>query len=172
MGKYSAKQLAGFIVPSVVGILLFMIPIQYNGSWTITIKIVADIIGGAMADFLPLLCVVIVTLSAVLGVASLRHPSFITTYPIIDSTFTTTPVWAIIRVVGAVFIWLVYLGVFADGDPQGPFAQAIHAITCADAGGHILGSKIPVNLLELFVLFLERTIISLIIVAPISALIF
>ena len=42
----------------------------------------------------------------------------------------------------------------------------------SEVGGLILGSKIPVNILELFILFLERTIISLIIVAPLAHLIF
>ena len=84
MSKYSSKQIAGFVIPSVVGILLFMIPIQVDGSWTITVKVIADVIGGALADFLPLLCVIIVTVSAVLGVASLGKPSFITSYPIVN----------------------------------------------------------------------------------------
>ena len=44
MGKYTSKQLIGFILPSVVGILLFMIPIQFDGSWTITVKLIADFI--------------------------------------------------------------------------------------------------------------------------------
>ena len=39
-------------------------------------------------------------------------------------------------------------------------------------GGLILSSKLPVNLLELFVIFLERTIISLLIVCPIAHLLF
>ena len=103
MKQYSARQLAGFIVPSVVGIILFMIPIQVDGTMTITVKVIADIIGSALGDFLPLLCVIIVTLSAVLGVISLGKPSFITSYPIVDETFSATPIWAIIRVIGAVF---------------------------------------------------------------------
>ena len=36
----------------------------------------------------------------------------------------------------------------------------------------ILGSKIPVNVVELFILFLERTIISLIIICPVAHLLF
>jgi nucleoside recognition membrane protein YjiH len=39
-------------------------------------------------------------------------------------------------------------------------------------GGLILGSKLPINLLELFIIFLERTIISLLIVCPLAHLIF
>ena len=42
MAQYSAKQIAGFIIPSVVGILLFMIPIQVDGTWTIAVKVIAD----------------------------------------------------------------------------------------------------------------------------------
>ena len=36
----------------------------------------------------------------------------------------------------------------------------------------ILGSKLPLNIWELFVIFLERTIISLLIVCPIAHLLF
>ena len=49
MNKYTTKQLIGFILPSVIGILLFMIPIQFDGSWTITVKLIADFIGDALA---------------------------------------------------------------------------------------------------------------------------
>ena len=148
MGKYSAKQLIGFIVPSIVGILLFMIPIQVDGSWTIAIKVVADVIGAALADFLPLLCVIIVTLSAVLGVISLGKPSFITSYPIINDTFTATPVWAIIRVVGCVFIWITYLqlGLNADGEITGPLGY----ISTGDAGGFVLGDLLTVLVIIFF----------------------
>ena len=56
------------------------------------------------------------------------------------------------------------------------FIVAVISVTqliyLSEVGGLILGSKIPVNLLELFVLFLERTIISLLIVAPLAHLIF
>ena len=41
-----------------------------------------------------------------------------------------------------------------------------------EVGGLILASKLPVNLPELFVIFLERTIISLLIVCPVSHLLF
>lgn len=41
-----------------------------------------------------------------------------------------------------------------------------------EVGGLILGSKLPINVLELFLIFLERTIISLFIVCPVAHLIF
>ena len=116
MRKLDAKQLAGFLVPSIVGIMLFMIPIQVNGSWTVAVKVLADVIGNALGDSLPFLCVIIVTVSAVLGLVSLAKPSFITSYPIVDSTFSSTPIWAIIRCIGAVFAWLTFLGVGTEDE--------------------------------------------------------
>ena len=139
MSKYSSKQIAGFIIPSVVGIMLFMIPIQFDGTWTITVKVIADMIGTALGDYLPLLCVIIVTVSAVLGVASLRHPSFITSYPIVDEAFTTTPIWAVIRVIGAIFIWITYLGIGADDE-----GSLLWMISDGGAGGFVLGDLLTV----------------------------
>ena len=37
-------SLAGFLIPSIIGIVLFMIPVYYNDSWTIIVKIIADLI--------------------------------------------------------------------------------------------------------------------------------
>jgi len=56
------------------------------------------------------------------------------------------------------------------------FIVAVISVTqliyLSEVGGLILGSKIPVNILELFLLFLERTVISLFIVVPLAHLIF
>lgn len=139
MQKYTAKQIAGFLIPSILGIAIFMVPIQVDGTWTILVKLIADYIGMWLGDFLPLLCVIIVTASAVLGLVSLGKPSFIATYPIIDETFTTTPIWAIIRVIGAIFIWIVYLGIGADA--EGSF---LWMISNADTGGFVLSDLLTV----------------------------
>ena len=56
------------------------------------------------------------------------------------------------------------------------FIVAVISVTqliyLSEVGGLILGSKIPVNLWELFLLFLERTILGLLIACPIAHLIF
>ena len=60
--------------------------------------------------------------------------------------------------------------------PMSKFIVAVISVTqliyLSEVGGLILGSKIPVNLPELFIIFLERTIISLLIVAPAAHFIF
>ena len=54
--KSNAKLKAMFIIPSITGIILFMIPVKNAaGEWTVVVKILADIISGAIGGFLPLL---------------------------------------------------------------------------------------------------------------------
>ncbi|MBQ4402844.1 MAG: YjiH family protein [Selenomonadaceae bacterium] len=133
-------SLAGFLVPSIIGIILFMIPVQYDGSWTIVVKIIADMISGAIGEFLPALCVGIVTLSAILGIIFLGKPNFIATYPIVANTFSTTAIWVVIRILGAIFIWLTYLGIQSGEGGAG----VISLITSADNGGFVLNDLLSV----------------------------
>ena len=135
-----SKLMVKFIVPSVIGILLFMIPVKYDGSWTICVKILADFIGGAIGGVLPLLCVIIVTISAVLSTAALAKPKFITEHPILNDTFSTSVIWVVVRDLGAIFIWLTYLGVDAGDEDTG----FIHMITEGGAGGFVLGDLLTV----------------------------
>ncbi len=132
-------SLAGFLVPSIIGIILFMIPVQYDGSWTIVVKIIADMISDAIGEMLPALCVGIVTISAILGVIFLSKPNFIATYPIVANTFSTTAIWVAIRILGAIFIWLTYLGVDADNPDS-----TIGLITSGDNGGFVLNDLLSV----------------------------
>jgi len=133
-------SLTGFLLPSLIGIILFMVPVKYDDKWTVVVKIIADIIGQAMGDLLPVLCLFIITTSAILGVLSLRQPSFITSYPIMQKTFSTTFVWVVIRIIGAVFIWLTYFEIDADEGETG----ILHMITSADAGGFVVNDLLTV----------------------------
>ncbi len=138
--KNNGRLKALFLIPSIIGIILFMIPIKYDGNWTIFVKILADKIGGLVGGALPVLCVIIVTISAIMSVISLGRPKFITEHPILNETFSTTPVWVVIRVIGCVFIWLTYLGIDAGDDKTG----IIHMITSGDNGGFVLGDLLTV----------------------------
>ncbi|MBQ7199580.1 MAG: YjiH family protein [Selenomonadaceae bacterium] len=140
MEDKKAGSLAGFLIPSLIGVFLFMIPVQDDGKWTVIVKIIADIISNAIGDFLPILCLIIVTTSALLGIIFLHKPNFIATYPIVSNTFSTTAVWVVIRIIGAIFIWLTYLGIDAEDGNEG----FLHMITCADGGGFVLNDLMSV----------------------------
>ena len=68
------------------------------------------------------------------------------------------------------------IGAATVDNPMSLFIIATISVTqviyLSEVGGLILGSKIPINIVELFILFLERTIVSLFVVCPIAHLIF
>lgn len=138
MENNNNKSIAKFLIPSIIGIILFMIPIKYNEEWTICVKILADKIGASMGGILPVLCVGIVTVSAIMSVIALLKPKFITNSKLLTDTFATSPVWVVVRVLGAIFIWLTYLGVDANG------SGFIHMITEDGAGGFVLTGLLTV----------------------------
>ena len=111
-----------FLIPSTLGVLLFMIPILVNKTWTIAVKLLADVINGVIGGFLPLLCVMILTISAALALLAQAKPKWIMDRPLLRECFACTPVWAVIRALGCVFVWLTYLGV--DGGVLGMIAGA------------------------------------------------
>lgn len=133
MSEKRGKLMAGFLIPSIIGVLIFMIPIKYDGSWTIAVKILADWIMSAISPALPLLCVIIITISAIGSLIGLSKPKWLTEHAILGDTFCTTPVWAIIRCLGAIFVWLTYLGIGAEDE-----SGLLYMITCGDDGGFIL----------------------------------
>lgn len=140
MQKYSKKTLAGFLIPSIIGILLFMVPIKVEGSWTIAVKVLADRIGSLLGGFLPLLCVIIVTISAVMTLVGLIRPGIYMKRPLLESAFAASPVWTIVRVLGAVVIWIVYLGLGTGEGETG----LLHMISDPDSGSFVLNDLMTV----------------------------
>lgn len=120
-------SLAMFLIPSIVGILIFMIPVQFHGTWTILVKILADFISTHLETVLPLLCVLILTISSVMAVAGLAGASFIHTRPLLKECFSCAPVWVVVRCLGCLFAWLTFLGVGGNA--------VLSAVSGPDQGG-------------------------------------
>lgn len=127
--KTSLKNVSLFLIPSIAGIILFMVPVKSDGGWTIPVKILADAIAGAAGGVLPYLCLIILTVSAVLSVVFLVKPSLTENRPLLSQVFSATPMWTVIRAAGAVFCWITFLA-----DPEGP----LEIIAGADQGTFIL----------------------------------
>ena len=131
--KSNAKLKALFIIPSVVGVILFMIPVKNAaGEWTVVVKILADIISGVIGGFLPLLCVLILTVSAVMSLIALAKPKFIMNSDIMKECFACKPIWVVIRVLAVIFVWLTYLGVGEED------VGLVGMITGGGQGGFVL----------------------------------
>ena len=107
--KTNKKSLLNFLIPSIIGIIIFMIPVKYDGEWTIIVKIFADFIAKTIDDYLPALCTIIITISFVMSVLASFNVKFIKENKLLDQTFSVTPVWLVLRILGFIVVWMVVL---------------------------------------------------------------
>ncbi|SDJ31592.1 YjiH family protein [Salimicrobium halophilum] len=137
--KYPTSAHLRFIIPSLIGILLFMIPIPSGESMTILVAIFAGWLESALKDYLSLIMTFIITLTAVLTLwVKAGGRNVVKSSPFFTSLLDVTPFWTIVRVLGMIFALMVYFQV-------GP-----EAIISDVTGGLLLDSLLHV----LFTVFL------------------
>jgi len=122
-----------FILPSLIGIILFMIPFSYGGEVTIPVAILAKWVQGQLEASLPTIMTIVVIIT-VLGslLARIAKPDFIMNSPFFKNLFYVGPVWQIARILGMVFAIMTLQQI-------GP-----EAIWSENTGGLLLYDLIPV----------------------------
>ena len=132
--KNNAKLKALFIIPSIIGILIFMIPMKIGGSWTVLVKVMSDALKDAIGyNNVAMLCIAILTISAVMAIIALAKPKFIMDNELLKGCFACSPVWVVVRVIGCVCVWLTWLYSFSPNAKE-PTNAVIQAIVGADQG--------------------------------------
>ncbi|WP_408009945.1 YjiH family protein [Pseudalkalibacillus sp. A8] len=93
-----------FIIPSLLGILLFMIPISGEDGITIPVAYLANQINGLLGDAIPALAVLTITLSVVGSlVAVFAKPAFILENAYLNKLLNVSKFWLTARIFGMVF---------------------------------------------------------------------
>ena len=64
--KNNNSNLLKFIIPSLIGVTLFMVPIYYNGELSIPIAVCSNIVQGLLGDILPLVLTILICLVGVI----------------------------------------------------------------------------------------------------------
>ncbi len=126
--KSNAKLKALFIIPSIIGILIFMIPMKINGSWTVLVKVMSDALKNAIGyNNVAMLCIAILTISAVMAIIALAKPKFIMNNELLKGCFACSPIWVVVRVIGCVCVWLTWIYSFSPAakETENAFIQAI-----------------------------------------------
>ncbi|TWT06911.1 YjiH family protein [Planococcus sp. CPCC 101016] len=108
MKKFSTSTWLLFLIPSLLGILLFLVPIPTEDGWMVTIAVLANLMAGSIESIVPWIMMVILIVAA-LGslvfitkkVNETEHVSFI------DKLFNVSLFWTIVRILGAVFAVMV-----------------------------------------------------------------
>ncbi len=107
-----------------------MIPIRVDGKWTIAVKVLADCINNEIGAFLPLVCTIVLSISAIMAAIALKKPKFIIESHILQECFSCSPTWVAIRCLGCLFAWLTYFKIKAQ-EPK----TLLGMISGADQGG-------------------------------------
>ncbi|TDL33020.1 YjiH family protein [Jeotgalibacillus sp. S-D1] len=120
-----------FIIPSIIGILLFMTPFPSgDGSVTIPIAILSNLLQDGIGNIIPALMTSIIVLTALLTLlARLGKPTFIMNSDFLNNLFFVTWFWVIVRVVAAVFAVITLLQLGGSGTEY---------IWSSDTGGLLL----------------------------------
>lgn len=143
--KTNKKSLMNFLIPSIIGIIIFMIPVKFDGEWTIIVKIFADFIAKTIGDYLPALCTIIITISFVMSVLASFNVKFIKENKLLNQTFSVTPVWLVLRILGFIVVWMVVL---KDKLNLGPFFDMI----VADESATFILNDLLTSLVIIFVI--------------------
>jgi nucleoside recognition membrane protein YjiH len=97
-----------FIIPSLVGLFLFLIPVPFEGKWTIGVGILAEFFQGVFSEYLPQFMTVVLIASVVITlVARIGKPVWIMESDFMKGLFYVSAFWLTMRVLGAVFAVMV-----------------------------------------------------------------
>ncbi|WP_404459932.1 YjiH family protein [Sutcliffiella horikoshii] len=92
-----------FIIPSIIGILLFMFPVMYNDELTIPIAILAGLLGDFLGNSIPYIMTAVITITAIATVVTkLAKPAFTKTQGFFNTLLNVSIFWTVVRVLAMV----------------------------------------------------------------------
>jgi nucleoside recognition membrane protein YjiH len=132
----SPASLQRFLLPSLIGALFFLLPIHYNGAWTILLGVAADTLRDLVGESMPVLLLSILSSSSILSLAGALRPSLQSRYrkSTITRAFLVPPFWLILRLLGTVCAWMI---VFKVG-PEFIWHENTGAVALFSLGGTIV----------------------------------
>ena len=137
--KHRVKGYLKFILPSLIGVLLLMVPFKYQGETTIMVALLANLFMNFIGGILPEIIFTIISITAIITVAhKFVNIGLIRENEFLEGIFNVSIFWTIVRFIGFIIAGLVY------------FKAGPEWIWSADTGGLILYDLI----LGLFSIFL------------------
>ena len=138
--KHNTKTLLTFLLPSLLGLFLFMTPVSHEGNITIPIAVVAKLIQSEFKHIaLPLIAFVVIGMGIITLLVKLIQPKLVTHNHFLNELLNPNWFWTIIRCIGSVFIAINF---FEFGPEE---------LRSADTGGLVFHDLLPV-LFSVFVI--------------------
>lgn len=107
--RYTLTDYLKFIIPSLIGILLLMIPFQYEGETTITVALLAGKLTKVLEGVLPTIILLLISATGIFSlIYRIFKPGFLEKNDFLRSLFHVSNLWLISRLVGLVLVIMVY----------------------------------------------------------------
>lgn len=101
---FSVRNLLVFLIPSLIGIFLFMVPVEGEDGITLPVAYLANLLSGVLGNAMAVILLCVLVLSALLTiVVTLAKPAAIMQDPFLKRLFVVGPLWLVVRVLGAIF---------------------------------------------------------------------
>lgn len=124
----TSSQILRFVIPSAFGVAIFLMPVWWQGQLNIPLGIFSTWLAGLIKPFAPVMVCAIVVASAILACLAKAFPNLpLFRSDLARSLFDVTPMYLVVRVVGAAIAVMCVLGV-------GP-----EFVISGDTGGTMLG---------------------------------
>ncbi|WP_372860835.1 YjiH family protein [Pseudoalteromonas sp.] len=138
--SYDLKVWLVFLIPSLIGVFLFMTPVPSGEIMTIPIAVMAKAIQASFSDIALGLIATVICITGVMSlVFSVFKPKSLNKFRLLNHLFNVSWIWLVTRLFGMAFVLLTYFQV-------GP-----HAITSENTGLLVLKDLLPV-LFSVFIL--------------------
>ncbi len=122
-----------FLIPSLLGLFLFMTPIEYQGNMTIPVAILAKVLQALLKEQMTSIVTFVVVTTGVFSlIAKLLKPKKIIDSTFLNQLFNVSIPWLIIRVLGATFCLMTFFGIGSE------------LVSSDSTGGLILNDLLPV----------------------------
>lgn len=127
------KSFLTFLIPSLIGLFVFMAPISYQGNITIPVAVLAKLIQSVFEGYLvAMVSLIIATMSIASIVTRIIKPPFIINNDFLNSLFNPSLTWFFVRLLGGMFAIATF------------FELGPNAIWEANTGGLVLNDLLPV----------------------------
>jgi len=128
----STGSLWMFLIPSLIGVFLFMAPISYDGSFTIPVAVLAKSIQALFGDSLVAILTVIIAFMSVASFATkVFKPAFIVNNEFLNGLLNPSWLWLAVRIIGGAAVIMTFFQI-------GP-----KAIWEENTGGLVLEGLLP-----------------------------
>lgn len=132
---HNLKTILTFIIPSLIGLLLFMTPVSYNDAITIPIAIFAKGLESLLDGVLTSIITSIVIFTGLMSlITKVLKPQWIVNNAFLNSLFNISPAWLMIRLLGTCFIIFTFFQFGPD------------AIRSENTGALVLNDLLPILL--------------------------